>query len=168
VEVQVSDRLPRSELFADVLAASQFFERGSVGYSATSDPTRFDGLELRTSAWSVTPVKVLHARSSFLEDESLVPTGTAALDCALDALRAGPLVRAAEPARRTDQPAFIDLLAGGHPGTRIVRVARCTTDPDYQAVGFSGWYSQTSKNCSRSIPLRCSARSMNWAVVTLP
>jgi hypothetical protein len=64
--------------------------------------------------------------------------------------------------------AFIDLLAGGHLGTRIVRVARCTTDFVYQAVGLSGWYSQTSKKCVRSIPLRCSARSMNWAVVTLP
>jgi hypothetical protein len=112
VEVQVSDRLPRSELFADVLAASQFFERGSVGYSATSDPTRFDGLELRTSAWSVTPVKVLHARSSFLEDESLVPTGTAALDCALlmrcvpvrwfaqPSLHGAPITGLHRPARR--------------------------------------------------------------------
>jgi hypothetical protein len=56
----------------------------------------------------------------------------------------------------------------GHLGPRIVRVARCTTDLVYQAVGLSGWYSQTSKKRFRSIPLRCSARSMNWAVVTLP
>jgi hypothetical protein len=43
-----------------------------------------------------------------------------------------------------------------------------TTDLVYQVVGLSGWYSQTSKKCVRSTPLRCSARSMNWAVVTLP
>ncbi len=60
---------------------------------------------------------------------------------------------------------FVDLLARAHFGTRIVRY---TTDLAYQAVGLSGWYSQTSKKCFRSIPLRCSARSMNWAVVTLP
>ena len=50
VEVEVSDRLPQSRLFADVDDASRFFECGSVGYSATPDPSRFDGLELRTNA----------------------------------------------------------------------------------------------------------------------
>jgi hypothetical protein len=83
VEVEISDSLPESRLFADVEEASQFFQRGSVGYSATSDPTRFDGLELRTSAWSAAPATVLHARSSFFEDETRIPEGTATLDCAL-------------------------------------------------------------------------------------
>lgn len=83
VEVHVCDGLPHSELFADVADASQFFERGSVGYSATSDPTRFDGLELHTSAWSLNPVAVVHAHSSFFEDESRIPNRAAVLDCAL-------------------------------------------------------------------------------------
>ena len=38
----------------------------------------------------------------------------------------------------------------------------------YQDVGLSGWYSQTSKKWSSSMPLSSSARAMNWAVVTFP
>lgn len=96
VEVDTSDRLRDSQLFADVEDASQFFERGGVGYSATSDPTRFDGLQLRTSAWSVVPTTVRRARSSFFENESQVPKGAAVLDCAL-LMRRVPVVWFAQP-----------------------------------------------------------------------
>jgi uncharacterized protein YqjF (DUF2071 family) len=50
VAVAVKDELEGSRLFADVAAASRFFERGSVGYSGTRDPQRFDGLALHTNA----------------------------------------------------------------------------------------------------------------------
>lgn len=83
VEVEVVEHLSGSHLFADLAEASSFFERGSVGYSATSDPSRFDGLELRTNAWSMVPARVVRARSSFFEDETHVPKGGAALDSAL-------------------------------------------------------------------------------------
>lgn len=83
VEVEVVEHLSGSRLFADLDEASCFFERGSVGYSATSDPSRFDGLELRTDAWSMAPARVVRARSSFFEDETRVPKGGAALDSAL-------------------------------------------------------------------------------------
>jgi len=103
VEVEVSDRLPASGLFADTDEASRFFERGSVGYSATADPTRFDGLELRTDAWSVVPVTVVRARSSFFDDEARIPKGTAALDCAL-LMRRVPVRWFSQPSlRSTDQ-----------------------------------------------------------------
>jgi hypothetical protein len=46
--------------------------------------------------------------------------------------------------------------------------AASSLDGIYQEVGFSGWYSQTWKKWSRSMPLSRSARAMNWAVVTLP
>jgi hypothetical protein len=105
VEVEVSDRLPASDLFADVDEASRFFERGSIGYSATADPRRFDGLELRTDAWSVVPVRVLRARSSFFDDETRIPNGSAALDCAL-LMRRVPVRWFPQPSlRRTDQTA---------------------------------------------------------------
>jgi hypothetical protein len=35
---------------------------GIVGYSATADPPRFDGLQLHTDAWSVAPVTVVRGR----------------------------------------------------------------------------------------------------------
>ena len=46
--------------------------------------------------------------------------------------------------------------------------AASSLDGIYQEVGFSGWYSQTWKKWSRSLPLSRSARAMNWAVVTFP
>ncbi len=83
VSVQVTERLTGSRLFADTDEASAFFEAGSTGYSATSRPGRFDGLGLRTSAWAVEPTSVERASSSFFDEPTLFPAGTAELDCAL-------------------------------------------------------------------------------------
>ena len=83
VSVQVTEQLAGSRLFADTREASAFFEAGSTGYSATSRPGRFDGLGLRTSAWTVEPTAVDRASSSFFDDSTLFPAGTAELDCAL-------------------------------------------------------------------------------------
>lgn len=83
VTVGIKDELRGSQLFADVAAASAFFERGSVGFSGTHDPNRFDGLALHTNAWRVDPAEVLEAHSSFFSDRSAFPEGSAQLDCAL-------------------------------------------------------------------------------------
>ncbi|MEO7060453.1 MAG: DUF2071 domain-containing protein [Lapillicoccus sp.] len=83
VRVQVTSDLNDSQLFADVESASAFFESGSVGYSATRDPGRFDGLALETNAWRVEPAQVLQARSTFFDDAVTFPRGTAQLDDAL-------------------------------------------------------------------------------------
>jgi hypothetical protein len=83
VSVNLSEQLSGSHLFADLAEASAFFEAGSVGYSATHDPARFDGLGLKTSAWRVEPAVVDHAHSSFFEDRETFPAGTAELDSAL-------------------------------------------------------------------------------------
>lgn len=83
VHVRTVDELKGSALFADVDEASAFFEQGSAGYSARHEGTRFDGLSLHTDAWSVAPVEVVHARSSWFDDAAQFPPGSAALDCAL-------------------------------------------------------------------------------------
>lgn len=83
VSVRVAQRLTGSRLFSDCREASDFFEAGSTGYSATSRPHRFDGLGLKTSGWNVEPTTVDHASSSLFDDPTLFPPGTAELDCAL-------------------------------------------------------------------------------------
>jgi hypothetical protein len=72
-----------SRLFSVLPSASEFFRNGSVGYSATRTPGRFDGLELHTSAWSVEPVSISAAQSSVISDLSIFPPGAAELDNAL-------------------------------------------------------------------------------------
>ena len=96
VAVEVAAELGPSALFADLEDASDFFEHGSLGYSATHRPGRYDGLALRTSAWRVEPVRVRHARSSYFEDPNLFPPGTAVLDHAL-LMRRVPVVWEAAP-----------------------------------------------------------------------
>jgi hypothetical protein len=83
VSVDLTAQLSGSRLFADLAEASAFFQAGSIGYSATRRPERFDGLALKSSAWRVEPVVVNHANSSFFEDPTTFPTGTAELDSAL-------------------------------------------------------------------------------------
>ncbi len=82
VTVEDADDLG-SRLFADVATASQFFRNDSTAYSPTCDCDRFDGMELRTDAWQVEPVRVVSARSSFFDDPHRFPPGAATLDCGL-------------------------------------------------------------------------------------
>lgn len=83
VSVETADDLGQSVLFADVDQASAFFQHGSVGYSASCRCDALDGMELRTDAWHVEPVRVISSRSSFFDDPASFPTGSATLDCAL-------------------------------------------------------------------------------------
>jgi hypothetical protein len=83
VAVEVADDLGPSRLFGSVDEASEFFRNDSVGYSTTHRGNRFDGIELRTNAWRVEPVRVTSARSSFFDDPDRFPPGSATLDCAL-------------------------------------------------------------------------------------
>lgn len=100
VSVHVTDELDDSRLFANVAEASAFFEAGSVGYSATAQPTRFDGLELATNAWKVEPTSVTHAHSSFF-DAGAFPVGTVELDSAL-LMRRVPVVWQSLPSLRPE------------------------------------------------------------------
>ena len=78
-----TDRWPASSIFRSLQEASAFFQAGSLGYSATSDPSRYQGLELRCVHWRVEPLEVEEVRSSVFEDESLFPRGSIEFDCAL-------------------------------------------------------------------------------------
>lgn len=74
---------PDDSVFASAEEASAFFERGLLGYSATREVGRFDGLELRCRRWEVTPLAVEEVASSFFEDRALFPEGSAVFDNAL-------------------------------------------------------------------------------------
>jgi hypothetical protein len=76
-------RLPASSVFRSLREASRFFEAGSLGYSATADPSRFHGLELRCLDWNIESLEVEEVHSSFFEDESVFPRGSIEFDSAL-------------------------------------------------------------------------------------
>lgn len=79
----ITATLPRTSIFPSVEDVSTFFERGSLGYSATREPGRYDGLELKCIDWQVTPLDVDHVSSSYFEDENTFPSGSVTFDCAL-------------------------------------------------------------------------------------
>lgn len=83
VHAHRASRIPVTSIFASLDEASEFFARGSVGFSAARNPTCCDGLELFTSSWEVEPMDVQSVRSSFFEDTKRFPKGTIYFDCAL-------------------------------------------------------------------------------------
>lgn len=80
---QVADDLPETSAFESLEEASDFFQAGSLGYSATPDAGRYQGLELRCHRWQVEPLSVSAVRSSVFDDRSVFPAGSIEFDCAL-------------------------------------------------------------------------------------
>jgi uncharacterized protein YqjF (DUF2071 family) len=83
VDVHVARQFPASALFAGVQEASDFFRRGAAGFSAARDGRRLEGMKLQTDRWVVQSVEVSAVSSSFFEDATLFPPGSATFDCAL-------------------------------------------------------------------------------------
>lgn len=75
--------MPQGSIFASVMEASQFFEKGEIGYSATDASDRLDGLRLKTENWTVAPLSISAWKSSFFEDLEQFPKGSIEFDHAL-------------------------------------------------------------------------------------
>ena len=83
VEGHLTSDFPDGSVFCSLQDASDFFERGSLGYSATRTSGSYDGLELQTFNWDVQPLAVDRVETSFFEDSQLFPAGSVEFDCAL-------------------------------------------------------------------------------------
>lgn len=83
VEARETQAFPDSSVFDSLQEASAFFEDGSLGYSATTQPGRFDGLELRCQTWHADPFEVDRVLSSFFDNHNVFPPGSIAFDHAL-------------------------------------------------------------------------------------
>jgi hypothetical protein len=70
-------------LFASLPEHSEFIRGGSLGYSATATPRRFDGMQLRSFRWHAEPLEVARVASSFFDDRRRFPAGSIAFDSAL-------------------------------------------------------------------------------------
>jgi hypothetical protein len=83
VTARIAEAVPAFSVFGSLDDASRFFEGGALGYSVTRDPGRFDGLELRCKRWTVQPLAVDAVQSSYFDDRTKFPEGSATFDCAL-------------------------------------------------------------------------------------
>jgi hypothetical protein len=86
VDVNVHGRITgeplASSLFPDLAAASRFFRQGAVGWSPGPGGA-LQGLRLVTTDWRMDPVVVDSVRSSFYDQPTRFPPGSAAFDSAL-------------------------------------------------------------------------------------
>jgi len=78
-----TDALPNASIFHCLSESSAFFEGGSVGYSATADCCRLDGIKLEINDWQVRPLAVDHVDSSYFSDPRMFPAGSVTFDHAL-------------------------------------------------------------------------------------
>ncbi|MGH9875366.1 MAG: DUF2071 domain-containing protein [Pyrinomonadaceae bacterium] len=83
IEGSTAKTLPPSSIFSSLAEASAFFEAGSLGYSVTHDPSRLDGLNLKTEQWQVEPLEIRTVHSSYFSDETKFPQGSIEFDHAL-------------------------------------------------------------------------------------
>jgi hypothetical protein len=83
VEAQETTEWPSTSLFSSQAQASDFFRHGAKGYSPQATGRGFQGVELHTAQWNVSPLAVQHVSSSFFADTSRFPAGSVAFDNAL-------------------------------------------------------------------------------------
>ncbi len=83
IVAEIAETWPQGSIFGSIGEASAYFSAGSLGYSPTPSPHRFERIELACRNWHVAPLAVAEARSSLFDDVSLFPPGSIEFDCAL-------------------------------------------------------------------------------------
>ena len=80
---KISDCFPENSIFASLAEASNFFEKGFLGYSATKNEKSLDGIVLDIKDWTIKPLDLEFVESSFYDDTSVFPKDSIELDHAL-------------------------------------------------------------------------------------
>ena len=83
VSARLCNEFPASSIFGSLSAASRFLEDDKVGISPRRRGRGLEALELRIGRWKVRPVDVSALDSSFFDDRTRFPSGSATLDCAV-------------------------------------------------------------------------------------
>ena len=78
-----SSEFPKNSMFSTLDEASDFFKKGSIGYSLTRCSRSFQSLELKIDSWKVKPLHVKEIDSSYFNNQELFPTGSIEFDHAL-------------------------------------------------------------------------------------
>lgn len=79
----ITEHLPENSIFSSLNEASKFFEKGSLGYSATKNGSDLDGIKLEIEDWKVEALDLDFVESSFYDNETVFPKGSIEFDHAL-------------------------------------------------------------------------------------
>ncbi len=80
---KISENLPKNSIFASLNDSSNFFEKGSLGYSVTKDADELDGISLKIENWKVEPLELDFVHTSFYENQTIFPKNSIEFDHAL-------------------------------------------------------------------------------------
>jgi hypothetical protein len=80
---RLSNKLPANSIFSSLREASNFFEKGALGYSATKNADQLDGMFLQIENWKVEPLALDFVQTSFYDNETLFPETSVKFDHAL-------------------------------------------------------------------------------------
>lgn len=83
LSARLCDEFPASSIFGSLDAASRFLEDDKVGISPRRLGRGLEALELKIRQWKIRPVNVSALSSSFFDDRTRFPSGSATLDCAV-------------------------------------------------------------------------------------
>lgn len=83
LRASATPRFPGTSCFRSFPESSAFFEGGSIGYSATRDGNRLDGLRLETKRWEMAPLAIEAVENTFFNDPAVYPAGSVEFDHAL-------------------------------------------------------------------------------------
>jgi hypothetical protein len=83
VQAKRTTKWPATSVFTSLADASEFYRAGSLGYSATSEAARFQGLHLHCDGWRTESLAVEEVQSSYFEDTARFPPGSIEFDNAL-------------------------------------------------------------------------------------
>jgi hypothetical protein len=78
IDAKETNDFDPNSIFGTLENASNFFEKGSVGYSPNGD--KYEGLKLQAYKWQVQPLEVFNVKSSFFENETVFPKGSIHFD----------------------------------------------------------------------------------------
>ena len=80
---KISEEFSETSIFSSLEDASNFFEKGSLGYSATESKNALDGIVLEIKDWKVEALDLDFVESSFYDNETIFPKGAIEFDHAL-------------------------------------------------------------------------------------
>lgn len=83
VDVRETPDFAENSLFKTIDEASADFQKGRIGFSPQKDGKGFDGVQLNTTNWEVSPLAVESVKSSFFLNEEYFPNGSIEFDHAL-------------------------------------------------------------------------------------
>jgi hypothetical protein len=83
VDADESGELPSESIFPNIDSVSKFFEKGSVGYSPKRSIDEYEGMQLKTYKWDISPMKVNKVKSTFFQNGETFPAGSVVFDNAL-------------------------------------------------------------------------------------